>query len=256
MRIPVIAGNWKMNPPSLADATKLALGCREAADRLPDVITVICPPAIWLADVRRAAGGGRLRIGAQTMHYEEKGAFTGEISPLMLDGLAEYVIIGHSERRQYDGETDERVGRKVASAVAHGLRPIAAVGERAEERRAGETEAVIDRQVRAAVAGLDRIAGTGLVVAYEPVWAIGTGDAASGEDAQRVASQIRAILRELDPDGAVEVPIQYGGSVTPDNASEYFGQPDIDGALVGGACLAAASFAVILESAVAERRPS
>lgn len=256
MRIPVIAGNWKMNPPSLADAAKLALGCREAADRLPGVTTVICPPAIWLADVRRAAGGGRLHIGAQTMHFEEKGAFTGETSPLMLAGLAEYVIIGHSERRQYDGETDERVGRKVASAVAHGLRPIAAVGERAEERGAGETEAVIDRQVRAALSGLERIAGTGLVVAYEPVWAIGTGDAASGEDAQRVASQIRAILRELDPEGADEVPIQYGGSVTPDNASEYFGQPDIDGALVGGACLVAASFAAILESAVAEQRPS
>jgi triosephosphate isomerase len=256
MRIPVIAGNWKMNPPSLADATKLALGSRDAADRLPGVITVICPPAIWLADVRRAAGGGRLHIGAQTMHYEEKGAFTGETSPLMLAGLADYVIIGHSERRQYDGETDERVGRKVASAVAHGLRPIAAVGERAEERRAGETEAVVDRQVRAAVAGLDRIAGTGLVIAYEPVWAIGTGDAASGEDAQRVAGQIRAILREVDPEGADEVPIQYGGSVTPANASEYFVQPDIDGALVGGACLAADSFAAVLESAVAERRPS
>jgi triosephosphate isomerase len=256
MRTPVIAGNWKMNPPSLADATKLALGCREAADRLPEVTTVICPPAIWLADVRRAAGGGRLHVGAQTMHHEEKGAFTGETSPLMLAGLAEYVIIGHSERRRYDGETDERVGRKVASAVAHGLRPIAAVGERAEERGAGETEAVIDRQVRAALTGLERVAGSGLVVAYEPVWAIGTGDAASGEDAQRVANQIRGILRELDPEGADEVPIQYGGSVTPDNASEYFGQPDIDGALVGGACLVAASFAAILESAVAQRRPS
>jgi triosephosphate isomerase len=254
MRIPVIAGNWKMNPPSLSDATRLALGCREAADRLPDVTTVICPPAIWLADVRRAAGGGRLHIGAQTMHFEEKGAFTGETSPLMLAGLAEYVIIGHSERRQYDGETDERVGRKVASAVRHGLRPIAAVGERAEERRAGETEAVVDRQVRAAVAGLERIAGTGLVIAYEPVWAIGTGDAASGEDAQRVAAQIRGILREVDPEGAEEVPIQYGGSVSADNAAEYFAQPDIDGALVGGACLAAASFAAILEAAVAETR--
>ena len=251
MRTPVIAGNWKMNPTSLADATKLALNCRETADRLPGVATVICPPAIWLADVRRAAGGGRLHIGAQTMHFEEKGAFTGETSPLMLDGLAEYVIIGHSERRQYDGETDERVGRKVASAVAHGLRPIAAVGERAEERRAGATAEVIDRQVRAAVGGLERIAGTGLVIAYEPVWAIGTGDAASGEDAQQVAGQIRSILRELDPEGADEVPIQYGGSVTADNAAEYFAQPDIDGALVGGACLKADSFAAILDAAAA-----
>ena len=256
MRTPVIAGNWKMNPATLADATELALSCREAADRAPGVTTVICPPTIWLTDMRRVAGGGRLRIGAQTMHFEERGAFTGETSPLMLEGLAEFVIIGHSERRQYDGETDERVGRKVVSAVAHGLRPIAAVGERAEERRAGATEVVIDRQVRAAVGGLEGIAGSGLVIAYEPVWAIGTGDAASGEDAQRVAAQIRAILRELDPAGADEVPIQYGGSVTPVNAAEYFGQPDIDGALVGGACLRADSFAPILDAAAAERRPS
>ena len=253
MRTPVIAGNWKMNPTTLSDATELALGCRAAADRLADVTTVICPPTIWLAEVRRAAGGGRLHIGAQTMHFEEKGAFTGETSPLMLREVAEYVIIGHSERRQYDGETDERVGRKVASAIAHGLRPIAAVGERAEERRAGATTEVIDRQVRAAVGGLERIAGSGLVVAYEPVWAIGTGDAASGEDAQRVAGQIREILRELDPEGGDEVPIQYGGSVTADNAAEYFGQSDIDGALVGGACLKADSFAAILEAATGER---
>jgi triosephosphate isomerase len=138
------------------------------------------------------------------------------------------------------------VGRKVASAVAHGLRPIAAVGERAEERRAGETEAVIDRQVRAALAGLDRIGGSGLVVAYEPVWAIGTGDAASPADAQAVASQIRAILRELDADAADEVPIQYGGSVTDANALEFFRQRDIDGALVGGASLKPDTFAAIL----------
>ena len=256
MRTPVIAGNWKMNPTSLPDAIRLAESCREAADRLPGVTTVICPPTIWLAGLCRAAGGGRLHIGAQTMHSEEKGAFTGETSPLMLDGVAEYVIIGHSERRQYDGETDERVGRKVASAVAHGLRPIAAVGERADERRAGATAEVIDRQVRAAVAGLDRIAGSGLVVAYEPVWAIGTGDAASGDDAQLVAGQIREILRDLDPAGADEVPIQYGGSVTADNAAEYFGQPDIDGALVGGACLKAESFAAILEAATSERSAS
>ena len=140
------------------------------------------------------------------------------------------------------------MGRKVASAVAHGLRPIAAVGERAEERRAGETEAVIDRQVRAALAGLDRIGGSGLVVAYEPVWAIGTGDAASPADAQAVASQIRAILRELDADAADEVPIQYGGSVTDANALEFFGQPDIDGALVGGASLKPETFGAILRA--------
>ena len=249
MRTPVIAGNWKMNPTDLADAVRLALNVRQAADGLPDVTTVICPPTVWLSEVRRAAGGGRLQIGAQTMHFEERGAYTGETSPLMLRELASFVILGHSERRQYDGETDEGVGRKVASAIAHGLRPIAAVGERAEERRAGDTTAVIDRQVRAALAGLERISGTGLVIAYEPVWAIGTGDAASGDDAQEVAGQIRDILRELDPAGADEVPIQYGGSVTADNAAEYFDQPDIDGALVGGASLKADAFSAILRAA-------
>ena len=253
MRIPVIAGNWKMNPASPSEATALALAAREAADMLPDVTTVVCPPTIWLADVRRAAGGGRLHVGAQTMHWEAGGAYTGETSPAMLADLASFVIVGHSERRQYDGETDEQVGRKVASAVAHGLRPIAAIGETADERRAGTTAEVIDRQLRAALAGLERIGGSGLVVAYEPVWAIGTGDAASGEDAQAVAGQIRGILRELDPDGADEVPIQYGGSCTPDNAAEYLAQPDIDGALVGGASLKADAFAGILRAAADQR---
>ena len=247
MRRPVIAGNWKMNPASLGEALALASEVEAAAADAPDVTTVICPPAIWLADVSRSASG-HVSIGAQTMHFEERGAFTGETSPLMLAGLASFVILGHSERRQYDGETDEGVGRKVAAAVRHGLRPIAAVGERAEERRAGQTGAVIDRQVRAALAGLDRIGGSGLVVAYEPVWAIGTGDAASPADAQAVASQIRAILRELDADAADEVPIQYGGSVTDANALEFFRQPDIDGALVGGASLNADTFAAILRA--------
>lgn len=248
-RTPIVAGNWKMNPTTAAEATRLALAVRDAADSIMGVTTVICPPAIWLMDVRHAVGGGRLALGAQTMHWEEAGAYTGETSPTMLAGQVEFVILGHSERRQYDGETDESVGRKVASAVAHGLRPIAAIGERAEERHAGLTEGVIDRQLRAALAGLDRIRGTGLVIAYEPVWAIGTGDAASGADAQKAADQIRSILGELDPASADEVPIQYGGSVAADNAAEFFSQPDIDGALVGGASLKADVFADILRAA-------
>ena len=253
MREFVVAGNWKMNPVAIADATALALAARETADLLPGVTTVVCPPTMWLSDVARAAGGGRLRIGAQTMHWEDAGAFTGETSPAMLAGTAEFVIVGHSERRQYDNETDETVGRKVVSAVAHGLRPIAAVGERVDERRDGATEAVVERQVRAALDGLDRIAGTGLVIAYEPVWAIGTGDAASAEDAQAVAARIRAILRDLDPDAADEVPIQYGGSCTPENAAEFFAQPDVDGALVGGASLKADAFGAILRAAADAR---
>lgn len=248
MRAPIIAGNWKMNPATVEEALALADAVQAAARSVPDVTTVICPPTIWLADVARAVGDG-VAIGAQTMHADERGAFTGETSPLMLDGLATFVILGHSERRQYDGETDERVGRKVASAVAHGLRPIAAVGERAEERQAGETASVVDRQVRAALGGLDRLSGSGLVLAYEPVWAIGTGDAATARDAQDVCAQIRTILREIDPDAAEEVPIQYGGSVTAENAAELFAQRDIDGALVGGASLKPDQFAAILRAA-------
>jgi triosephosphate isomerase len=249
MRIPVVAGNWKMNPSSLADALGLAESVAAAASDLAGIETVVCPPTIWLGQVAAALTGSRVAVGAQTMHWEERGAFTGETSPQMLAGVARFVIIGHSERRQYDGETDERVGRKVAAAVAHRLRPIAAVGERAEERRRGETAAVIERQVRAAIAGLSRLAGSGLVIAYEPVWAIGTGDAASGGDAQDVATQIRGILRDLDTAGAEEVPIQYGGSVTDANADEFFSQSEIDGALVGGASLKRDTFTAILRSA-------
>ena len=210
---------------------------------------MIFPPTVWLEAVSRSVAGRSVAVGAQTMHAEERGAFTGETSPLMLAGMATFVILGHSERRQYDGETDEGVGRKVASAVAHGLRPIAAIGERAEERRAGITSEVIDRQLRAAIGGLDRLTGTGLVIAYEPVWAIGTGDAASAPDAQEVCAQIRRILRETDHGAADEIPIQYGGSVTAENAAELFGQPDIDGALVGGASLKPETFEQILLAA-------
>jgi len=249
MRIPVIAGNWKMNPATREEAVALAKAVADIAPVPGIVTTVICPPTIWLAEVRRAVAIDAVSIGAQTMHFEERGAFTGETSPLMLNDLATFVILGHSERRQFDGETDERVGRKVVSAVEHGLRPIAAVGERSEERRSGETSSVIDRQVRAAIGGLERLAGSGLVIAYEPIWAIGTGDAASARDAQEVCSQIREILRETDPGAADETPIQYGGSVTADNAAELFAQPDIDGALVGGASLKPDQFATILRAA-------
>ena len=250
----LIAGNWKMNPTSGPEAHALADVVAQETPILEGVDVIVCPPAVYLDIVRTALQGSGIGIGAQTMHWEERGAFTGETSPLMLAGergfpLATHVILGHSERRQYFGETDEGVGRKVASAVAHGLRPIAALGERAEERRADETAAVVDRQLRAALAGLDRLAGTGLVIAYEPVWAIGTGDAASGDDAQQVAAQIRAVLHELDAGAADAIPIQYGGSVTAANAAEFFVQPDIDGALVGGASLKPDEFAGIVRAA-------
>jgi len=243
----VIAGNWKMNPATQREAVTLAT---DVADRVQDMsaTTVVCPPAVWLIAVA-AAVGGRVGVGAQTMAAEERGAFTGETSPLMLRGIADWVIIGHSERRQYNGETDETCRRKVASAVAHGLGPILAIGERLEEREAGATDAVIDRQLRIGIADLGRIAGSGLAIAYEPVWAIGTGNAATGDDAQASAAQIRGILRERDVEGADQVPILYGGSVTMDNAREFFAQPDIDGALVGGASLDATGFAEIVACA-------
>jgi triosephosphate isomerase (TIM) len=248
MRRPIVAGNWKMNPGTADEATALARRIAElGAPHHVDV--VVCPPTIFLEGVQRTLDGSGIALGAQTMHWEASGAYTGETSPAMLRGLATHVILGHSERRQLFGETDDGVGRKVAAAVAHGLRPIAAVGERADERRSGETAAVVDRQVRAALARLHPIEGSGLVIAYEPVWAIGTGDAASGNDAQAVAAQIRAILRELDPSAADEIPIQYGGSVTDANAAEFFEQPDIDGALVGGASLKPDAFDAIARAA-------
>ena len=256
-RPPLIAGNWKMNPPSSAAALALARDVRDATAGMAARI-VICPPSVWLAPVAASLEGGstepgRLAIGAQTMRAEEAGPYTGEISPLMVAEVAQYVILGHSERRQYDNETDAGVAAKVASAVGHRLLPIAAIGERGDERQAGLTTVVIERQLRAAVSRLQGIAGSGLVIAYEPVWAIGTGDPASGEDAQAAAAQIRAILAESDPASAEEVAILYGGSCTPDNAAEFFAQPDIDGALVGGASLLATSFAEIVRLAVEAR---
>ncbi|HET8572018.1 MAG TPA: triose-phosphate isomerase [Candidatus Limnocylindria bacterium] len=250
-RTPVVAGNWKMNPTSRAAALALARDCAAIADRVRDAIAIVCPPTIYLPDIAAAVGDTRLRVGAQTMAAEERGAFTGETSPLMLDGVAEFVIIGHSERRRYDGETDESVARKVASAIAHGLRPIAAIGERLEERHAGHTHAVCARQLRAAISRVDGLAGSGLVIAYEPVWAIGTGEAASPDDAQAVAAQIRAVLAEQDPAAAEDVPILYGGSVTDDNALDFFNCPDVDGALVGGASLDPAAFGRIVAAAAA-----
>jgi triosephosphate isomerase len=250
-RTPLVAGNWKMNPTDRDAAVALAAGVAEATATLA-AQTVVCPPAVYLEAVA-AAVAGRIGVGAQTMRAEASGAYTGEISPLMLSGLATHVILGHSERRQYDNETDAGVAAKVRSAVEHGLVPIAAIGELGEERRAGRTEEVLDRQLRAAISQLDRIAGSGLVIAYEPVWAIGTGVAATPDDAQAAATRIRALLAEADPSGAAEVRILYGGSCTPANAEELFRMPDVDGALVGGASLDATGFATIVRAAAEVR---
>ena len=245
----LIAGNWKMNPPTEAEALVLAAELRVAIEPADGVDIVVCPPTIWLEAARRAMDGSGIGIGAQTMHWSAQGAYTGETSGAMLDGVASHVILGHSERRQYDGETDEAVGRKVASAVEYGLVPIAAIGERLEERQAGRAEAVIDRQLRAALSRLEGLDGAAVAIAYEPVWAIGTGMAASPDDAQAAAARIREIVREEFGDEADRVPILYGGSVTADNAAAIFAERDIDGALVGGASLRVDQFAAIVRAA-------
>lgn len=217
--------------------------------RRPQV--VICPPATSLDAVGRALTGTPLLLGAQTMHWEPRGAFTGEISaPMLVDVGCRFVIIGHSERRIYFGETDEAVGRKVLAAFAHRLTPIVCVGEDLEQREAGGTDEVLTRQVTAAVARLGPADAAGLVIAYEPIWAIGTGRTATGHEANRVAVLIRRLLGARGgPAAAGEVRILYGGSVKPDNIREFLRQPEIDGALVGGASLDAAAFAAIVRAA-------
>jgi triosephosphate isomerase len=251
-RRPLVAGNWKMHPTDRAAALALATAVAEHTAAVTSderVEVVVCPPAIWLRDVAVSLEGTGVGVGAQNMHHDDSGAFTGEISPAMLASLAKYVIVGHSERRQLFDETDDDVAAKVASAVAHGLVPIVAVGETGDERRAHDTALVVERQVRAAISRLAALGGSRLVVAYEPVWAIGTGEAATGADAQAGAALIRSLLAERDPAGSTETRILYGGSVAPERAADYFSQHDVDGALVGGASLDARAFADIVRAA-------
>ncbi len=238
MRPIVIAANWKMNT-TPGDAGELA---RTIAARTRDagVTRVICPPYVCLAAVRDALAGEDVGVGAQNVHHELAGAFTGEISVSMLAGLATWVILGHSERRAYFGETDDLVGKKLDRSVAAGLRPILCVGEVLADREAGRAVQVVDAQLRGALGGRDAavLASAGLVIAYEPVWAIGTGRNASGADAAAMADAIRASLRPLGWGGGAEaVPVLYGGSVTSANIGEFLAEPAIDGALVGGASL-------------------
>jgi triosephosphate isomerase len=240
MREVVVAANWKMHT-TRADAGELA---RTIASRTREsgVTRVICPPYVCLAAVGAAIADDDpdVGVGAQNVHHELAGAYTGEISAPMLAGLATWVIVGHSERRRDAGETDEQIGRKLERAMDADLRPILCVGEQLEERERGEASAVVDRQLRGALAGHDsaRTAAHGLVIAYEPVWAIGTGRNASGTDAAAMADVIRASLDGLGwAARADDVPVLYGGSVTSGNIGAFLGEPAIDGALVGGASL-------------------
>ena len=247
MRIPIIAGNWKMNK-NVAEAVELVRALRESTAGVNKVEMVVCPPFIALTAVKEVLAGSKIGLGAQNVYWEEKGAFTGEVSPFMLQGLVAYVIIGHSERRQYFGETDATVNKRVKAVLAHGLTPIMCVGETLAQREAGETSSVVSTQVMHGFAGLSAEEVKSIVIAYEPVWAIGTGRASTGEDANAVVAQnIRAPLSKMfGEDVAQGIRVQYGGSVTPANIEEFMGAPEIDGALVGGASLKAADFTTII----------
>lgn len=250
MRTPIIAGNWKMNT-TLDEAKALVTAMLPELAKYPGVERVVCPPFVSLAAVKPLLDGTQVGLGAQNLFWEKAGAYTGEISPLMLQGWVDYVIIGHSERRQFFGEMDESVNRKVKAALAHGLKPIICVGENLEQNEAGETVPFVSSQIQGALAGLSTAQVKGLVIAYEPIWAIGTGKAATGEDANRIiADAIRAVVEDLyDEETAETVRVQYGGSVKPDNTIEFMSQPHIDGALVGGASLSAADFVGIVRLA-------
>ncbi len=237
MRIPIIAGNWKMHY-GPAEAEEFAAGILPGLHEVHEVERVLCPPFVSLTAVAGAIAGSEVRLGAQNMYYEAQGAYTGEISPTMLRGWCTYVILGHSERRGYFGETDELVNKKVRAALNYNLSPIVCVGERLEQREAGETELLIRAQVLGSLGGLPADRVSEIVIAYEPIWAIGTGRAATAQDAVTVVQLIRALLTDLyGADAAQAVRIQYGGSVTAANITEFVSQPDIDGALVGGASL-------------------
>lgn len=248
MRKPIIAGNWKMHK-TVGEALALVRELCGITAGVTDVEIVICPTFTALYPVRMAICEGPLRLGAQNMHWEAQGAFTGEIAPAMVKEVGcTYVIIGHSERRQYFGETDDTVNKKVKAAFANELIPIMCVGETLEQREAGITEGVVGRQVRQGLTGLSAEQVAEMVIAYEPVWAIGTGRTASSEDANAVCRFIRQVVAELTgAESAEKVRIQYGGSVKGENIAELMAKSDIDGALVGGASLDADSFAKIVK---------
>lgn len=258
MRKPFVAGNWKMNM-AVAEARHLASELVPGLQAIKEVDKAICPTFTSLMAVSALLEGTAIGLGAQNMHWEESGAYTGEISPAMVAELCQYVILGHSERRAYFGETDAGVNRKIKAALAHHLIPIMCVGETLEQNESGQTEEVVSRQVREGLAGLSEgehllaESGSALVIAYEPVWAIGTGKAATPQGANAViADVIRPAIGDMFGESfAQAVRVQYGGSVKDSNAVEFFSQPDIDGALVGGASLKAEEFIKIVKAAAA-----
>jgi triosephosphate isomerase len=244
-RKPFVAGNWKMNK-TAAEARELVAAMLAPLREITGVEKVLCPPSTSIPAVSAALAGTDIGVGAQNMHWEEKGAFTGELAPNMVKEFCGYVIIGHSERRALFAETDEQVNRKLRAAMKVGLVPIVCVGETLDEYESGRTGEVVSRQIKLGFADVDSASASRIVIAYEPVWAIGTGKASSGENANGV---VRQVIRSAFSDTiAQSVRVLYGGSVTAVNASEFFSQPEIDGALVGGASLKPDEFVAIVKS--------
>ena len=250
MRTPIIAGNWKMNK-TAAEAVEFVREIRNGLSQIKGVDKVVCPPFIALPGVAEALQATDIGVGAQNMHFADNGAYTGECAPNMLTPFCSYVIIGHSERREYFNETDEGVNKKAKAALAHGLIPIICVGETLAQNEAGETQAFVSGQVRAALDGLTAEQVAGLIIAYEPIWAIGTGKSASAAQAGSIIGlSVRGPIADMfGEETAQKVRIQYGGSVKENNIAEYMAQPDIDGALVGGASLKA-DFIELVKNAV------
>lgn len=245
MRTPIVAGNWKMNK-TVAEARELVSQLVPLVKDMNDIEIILCPPAPSLLPVAALLEGTKIGLGAQNMHWEASGAYTGELAPAMVAEFGRFVILGHSERRAYFGETDETVNKKVHAAQANGLIPIVCVGETLEENEASQTSAVVSRQIKEGL----KNASSDLIIAYEPIWAIGTGKAATGEMANATIKEIRSLLAELfGKESAQEIRILYGGSVKGNNAAEFFSQSEIDGALVGGASLKADAFTAIAQAA-------
>ncbi len=247
MRKPIIAGNWKMYK-TIPEGRSLVKGVIEKLTGFDGVEVVFCPPFTALSAVKEFTGGTSFGLGAQDLYWKEQGAFTGEISPLMLKDIGcDYVIIGHSERREHFGETDQTVNLKVKAALAAGIKPIICVGESLAQREAGETQNLIKRQTELALQGVETGAIPEIVIAYEPIWAIGTGKSSNGTDANEVIGLIRKTVAWIfGNEPAQLMRIQYGGSVKPENIKEFMDQPEIDGALVGGASLDVDSFLKII----------
>ncbi len=249
MRKMIAAGNWKMNKTN-AEAIEIVTKLNELIADVKGVEVIIGPPFTALSDVIKVAG--QVKIAAQNMHWEEKGAFTGEVSPIMLNDLGVgYVILGHSERRAYFGETNEMINKKITSALAHGLKPILCVGEKLEDRENGNTENVVEDHIKGGLEGISKEELANVVIAYEPVWAIGTGKTATPEQAEEVHAFIRKLLTEMyDTEVAGKTTILYGGSVKPANSKALFSKENIDGGLVGGASLKAEDFSTIVKNAL------